>query len=353
MNESMLFSRISFTESKLRRDFKNGKVHILVGTDVAARGIDVSSIGLVVQADSPRDIDTYTHRAGRTGRAGRLYFDFSFCSSFCAHILAFCRTIDQGKSGDCITLLEPKSGVSIASGIVDLLVEANQIDSIPAWLQGMSYIAKTRAIEEEMAIDAGSTNLSIDDATEPLSIDDSFSEQDFRRTAVEGSYGINKDVAYRGFDNDAYSDIEVHDSVNAKPDPQSENMPADAQVPAIGREVANVGRGDGWGSEAAFDVPFQRNKPSARLMQLVGDQLDNPDKVVLDTLSKKSQLLKFEYIGLFPFDDVSPLLMSQSNDKSDDRVRVLMVAEKPSIAKSIADALSGNRGPRQVIRPWL
>ena len=76
MNESMLFSRISFTENKLRRDFKNGKVHILVGTDVAARGIDVSSIGLVVQADSPRDIDTYTHRAGRTGRAGRLYLTF-------------------------------------------------------------------------------------------------------------------------------------------------------------------------------------------------------------------------------------------------------------------------------------
>lgn len=73
MNESMFFLHISFTERKLCRDFKDGKVHLLVGTDVAARGIDVSSIGLVVQADSPRDVDTYTHRAGRTGRAGRCF----------------------------------------------------------------------------------------------------------------------------------------------------------------------------------------------------------------------------------------------------------------------------------------
>ena len=238
----------------------------------------------------------------------------------------------QGKSGDCITLLEPKSGVSIASGLVDLLVEANQLDSIPAWLQGMSYIAKARTLEEEMAIDAGSTNLSID-ATEPSSdvINDAFSQQDFRRTAVEGSYGMDKDVAYRGFDDDAYSDIEIHGNEIAEPDPQLEiTTPTDA------------------GEPAKFDVPFQRNEPSARLMQVVGDQLDTPDKGVLNTLSKKSQLLKFEYIGLFPFDDVSPLLMSQKTDTSDDRDRVLMVAEKPSISKSIADALSGSRGPRQV-----
>ena len=53
------------------QDFKSGKVTCLVATDVAARGLDVSSIGFVLQADAPRDVDTYTHRIGRTGRAGR------------------------------------------------------------------------------------------------------------------------------------------------------------------------------------------------------------------------------------------------------------------------------------------
>jgi superfamily II DNA/RNA helicase len=44
---------------------------VLVATDVAARGIHVDDIDLVVQADAPDEYKTYTHRAGRTGRAGR------------------------------------------------------------------------------------------------------------------------------------------------------------------------------------------------------------------------------------------------------------------------------------------
>jgi superfamily II DNA/RNA helicase len=43
---------------------------VLVATDVAARGIDVADLALVVNADAPQDADAYTHRAGRTGRAG-------------------------------------------------------------------------------------------------------------------------------------------------------------------------------------------------------------------------------------------------------------------------------------------
>jgi superfamily II DNA/RNA helicase len=43
---------------------------VLVATDVAARGIDVTDLALVVNADAPTDPDSYTHRAGRTGRAG-------------------------------------------------------------------------------------------------------------------------------------------------------------------------------------------------------------------------------------------------------------------------------------------
>ncbi len=48
-----------------------GKVNVLVATDVAARGIHVDDIDLVVQADAPMEYKTYLHRSGRTGRAGR------------------------------------------------------------------------------------------------------------------------------------------------------------------------------------------------------------------------------------------------------------------------------------------
>lgn len=51
--------------------FRRGDAQILVATDVAARGLDVESVGRVVHAEPPSDADAYTHRSGRTGRAGK------------------------------------------------------------------------------------------------------------------------------------------------------------------------------------------------------------------------------------------------------------------------------------------
>lgn len=56
---------------KALKDFSTGKCRILVATDIAARGIDVDDIELVVNFDLPTQIEDYTHRIGRTGRAGR------------------------------------------------------------------------------------------------------------------------------------------------------------------------------------------------------------------------------------------------------------------------------------------
>lgn len=57
-------------EAVLRR-LRSGQVETLVATDVAARGLDVERIGLVVNYDMPNDEESYVHRIGRTGRAGR------------------------------------------------------------------------------------------------------------------------------------------------------------------------------------------------------------------------------------------------------------------------------------------
>ena len=51
-------------------DFTNGRVHALVATDVAARGIHVDGVGSVIHYDPPEDHKAYTHRSGRTARAG-------------------------------------------------------------------------------------------------------------------------------------------------------------------------------------------------------------------------------------------------------------------------------------------
>ena len=60
--------------------FKRGRYRILVATDIAARGIDVTGIELVINYDLPDDPENYTHRIGRTGRAGRRGHAISFAT---------------------------------------------------------------------------------------------------------------------------------------------------------------------------------------------------------------------------------------------------------------------------------
>lgn len=66
---------------KVMRAFKNSKLQILVATDLAARGIDVRELAFVVHYQLPEKTEYYTHRSGRTGRAGNKGFSLSMISS--------------------------------------------------------------------------------------------------------------------------------------------------------------------------------------------------------------------------------------------------------------------------------
>jgi len=61
-------------------NFKEGKIRVLVATDIAARGIDIDGMELVINYDLPNIPETYVHRIGRTGRAGRSGTALSFCN---------------------------------------------------------------------------------------------------------------------------------------------------------------------------------------------------------------------------------------------------------------------------------
>jgi len=63
------------------KKFKNGLVNILIATDVAARGIDISELDAVINFDLPNIPETYIHRIGRTGRAGSTGMAYSFCGA--------------------------------------------------------------------------------------------------------------------------------------------------------------------------------------------------------------------------------------------------------------------------------
>lgn len=66
--------------TQVMESFKSGRTNILVATDVAARGIDVSGVDAVLNYDIPQDYEYYIHRIGRTGRAGKTGVSFTLTS---------------------------------------------------------------------------------------------------------------------------------------------------------------------------------------------------------------------------------------------------------------------------------
>jgi ATP-dependent RNA helicase DDX5/DBP2 len=90
-------------------DFRKGRFPILAATDVAARGIDVKDVAVVVNFDMPNTVEDYVHRIGRTGRAGAKGISISYVT---------------------------EKHSRLASDLVDLLREAKQ--EIPVELQAMS-----------------------------------------------------------------------------------------------------------------------------------------------------------------------------------------------------------------------
>ncbi|MFZ6819972.1 DEAD/DEAH box helicase [Undibacterium sp. Ji22W] len=82
-------------------DFKASRVKILVATDVAARGIDIDQLPVVVNFDLPRSSDDYTHRIGRTGRAGEAGLAVNFICADAANEAHF-------------HLIEKRHGIKIA-----------------------------------------------------------------------------------------------------------------------------------------------------------------------------------------------------------------------------------------------
>lgn len=92
------------------REFKSMQSTLLIATDVAARGLDVDDIRLVVNFDFPKEMESYVHRIGRTGRAG--------------------------KKGCAVSFFVPDKNSRLARELIDILNRTEQI--VPPQLQAMS-----------------------------------------------------------------------------------------------------------------------------------------------------------------------------------------------------------------------
>ena len=103
--------------SQMLQRLRDGKMKVLVATDVAARGIDVPGINLVVNYDAPRQAEDYVHRIGRTGRAGRAGVAVTFLGAQDRHLV---RQIERF-TGNVVSMmvipgLEPKASPAYSRG---------------------------------------------------------------------------------------------------------------------------------------------------------------------------------------------------------------------------------------------
>jgi len=91
-----------FERTRTLNQVRDGRMRVLVATDVAARGIDVPGINLVVNYDAPRMAEDYVHRIGRTGRAGRAGIAVTFLGHADRHLV---RQIERF-TGNKVSLME-------------------------------------------------------------------------------------------------------------------------------------------------------------------------------------------------------------------------------------------------------
>lgn len=93
---------------QILHQFRKSKVQVLVATDVAARGLDIPTIRTVLSYDSPRDTETYTHRIGRTGRAGEKGVAYTLLTSedckMAAHLVEKLETEGHAVAEDHLAL---------------------------------------------------------------------------------------------------------------------------------------------------------------------------------------------------------------------------------------------------------
>ncbi|NLF98122.1 MAG: DEAD/DEAH box helicase [Candidatus Riflebacteria bacterium] len=74
-------NRSQLQRTKALEDFRNGKVRVLVATDIASRGIDVEAVSHVINFDVPHIVEDYVHRAGRTARANMTGYSYTLVSA--------------------------------------------------------------------------------------------------------------------------------------------------------------------------------------------------------------------------------------------------------------------------------
>lgn len=103
------------------KNFKDGKIRVLVATDIAARGIDIDELSHVINYDLPEVAETYVHRIGRTGRAGKTGKAIAFCSMEEKDLYKSIEKLTKKK----ISVVSDHAYISSADEITEKIVKIN------------------------------------------------------------------------------------------------------------------------------------------------------------------------------------------------------------------------------------
>ncbi|XP_057591149.1 nucleolar RNA helicase 2 [Hippopotamus amphibius kiboko] len=130
------------------KGFRNGDFGVLVATNVAARGLDIPEVDLVVQSSPPKDVESYIHRSGRTGRAGRT----GVCICFYQHKEEYQLAQVEQKAG----IKFKRIGVPSATEIIKASSKdaIRLLDSVPPSAIGHFKQSAEKLIEEKGAVEA-------------------------------------------------------------------------------------------------------------------------------------------------------------------------------------------------------
>ncbi|XP_005326022.1 nucleolar RNA helicase 2 [Ictidomys tridecemlineatus] len=130
------------------KGFRNGDFGVLVATNVAARGLDIPEVDLVVQSSPPKDVESYIHRSGRTGRAGRT----GVCICFYQHKEEYQLVQVEQKAG----IKFKRIGVPSATEIIKASSKdaIRLLDSVPPTAINHFKESAQKLIEEKGAVEA-------------------------------------------------------------------------------------------------------------------------------------------------------------------------------------------------------
>ena len=130
------------------RQFKENKIDILVATDVAARGLDISGVSHVYNFDIPQDPESYVHRIGRTGRAGKSGLAVTFVTP---REMGYLRIVEETTKKRMTPLRPPTEDEALAGQqkvAIEKLIEIVQANNLADY-----RILATELLEEYDAVD--------------------------------------------------------------------------------------------------------------------------------------------------------------------------------------------------------